>query len=460
MESAVLAVIALLLGAAIGALATSLIARRRTQAGSESTAQAYVEIAAQNATLTERASARAAQVVAMQARLDSAATETERLRSELAASRESHARVSTELREQREQSVEKLALLQEARDALTAQFKTLANDILEEKSRRFSEQNRGELDLLLKPLGEKLQAFEKKVEDTYLKEASQRLSLQHEVLRLQQTTTQISKEADNLTRALKGESKTRGNWGEVILERILERSGLVKGREYVAQATMAASDDENSGKVRPDFVIHLPNDKHIVIDSKVSLVAYDRYYATEDEIERATALKEHVGAMRRHFSDLYSRRYQSRAEVNTPDFVAMFVPIEPAYHLAAGHDESLCLDAFEKRVVIVTPSTLLAMLSTVATLWQRESQTRNAVEIAVQSGGLYDQFVLVIEALTEVGKKLDDAQKAFQLTEARLKSGRGNLVKRVEDLRKMGAKAKRQLPVGLVEAGEMEDGRG
>ncbi len=445
--------IGIVIGFAAGAVIAWLLARQRavsTQtADAEVLAQSRIEIA----TLTERAASRAAEASDLQTRLDAAVAETTRLRDELARAREGQASLTTELKEEREQTAEKLALLQEAREALTTQFKTLANDILEEKSKRFSEQNRGELDLLLKPLGEKLQAFEKKIEDTYIAEAKDRHSLADEVRKLQAANIQISQDTLNLTRALKGESKTRGNWGEVILERVLERSGLVKGREYVTQATMEGED----GKLRPDVVVNLPENKHIVIDSKVSLVAYDRYYSTEDEGERALALKEHVGALRRHVSDLFTKRYQSRTEVNAPDFVAMFVPIEPAFNLAAGHDESLYLDAFEKKVVILTPSTLLAMLTTVATLWQRESQTRNAIEIARQSGALYDQFVRFVESLREVGKKIGDAQRAYETAEKQLSSGRGNLVKRSEDIRKLGAKAEKRLPQEVVEDANASD---
>ena len=373
--------------------------------------------------------------------------ELESLRRALGAAREQSVRLEAELNSERSAGAEKLALLGEAREALTAQFKTLANDILEEKGKRLSEQSRGELDLLLRPLGEKIVAFEKKVEETYVHEAKERHSLADEVRKLQAANLQISQEALNLTRALKGEAKTRGNWGEVILERVLERSGLARGSEYEVQMTLS----EGGARVRPDVVVRLPEERHIVIDSKVSLVAYDRYFAAQDEAGRERALAELLVSMRDHVSELAGKNYQSNAGLDAPDFVAMFVPIEPAYNLAAGSDESLYLDAFEKRVVIVTPGTLLAMLSTVATLWRREKQSKNAQEIARRSGDLYDKFKGFVDSLTEIGAKIAAAQEAYETAARSLSTGRGNLVRRVEDLRALGARAEKELPVGLVE---------
>ena len=267
------------------------------------------------------------------------------------------------------------------------------------------------------------------------------------MLNLQAATLQINEDAKNLTLALKGEAKTRGNWGEVVLERVLERAGLVRGEHYEAQLTLR---DEDGGVSRPDIVVRLPGDKHVVIDSKVSLIAYDRYHAADEETGRSHAGRQHVDGMRKHFRALGEKNYQQGSGVDSPDFVAMFVPIEPAFSLATSLDADLFLDAWNHKVVIVTPSTLLALLMTVQSLWQRDKQTRNAIEIAEQSGALHNQFVLVMESLKTLGKQLRDAQKTFELTERRLVDGRGNLVGRIERLRELGARTKKQLPADLL----------
>ncbi len=333
------------------------------------------------------------------------------------------------------------------RDELSTHFRVIAGDALETNRARITEHQRGSLDQILKPLGDKLSAFEKKVEEVYDKEAQQRASLRQEVLNLQAATLQINEDAKNLTLALKGEAKTRGNWGEVILARVLERSGLVEGVEYHAQHTVR---DEDGAVSRPDIVVRLPGDKHVVIDSKVSLVAYDRYHAADDAAARAHAGRQHVDGMRRHVRSLGEKNYQRGAGVDSPDFVAMFVPIEPAFSLASSLDADLFLDAWNHKVVIVTPSTLLALLMTVQSLWQRDKQTRNAIEIAEQSGALHNQFVLVMESLRTLGKQLRSAQETYDLAQKRLVDGRGNLVGRIERLRELGARTKKQLPADLL----------
>jgi len=452
--SLAVAVLVLLAGALLGAVVVHWLARRQEPenlrvARDAARSQAEIEIA----TFKERAQSRSIEVELLRGDLARINQLRDELQAELARAREESVRLQTELTRERQEGQEKLDLLQGARDSLVTQFKSLANDILEEKGKRFSEQHRVELDLLLRPLGDKIQSFEKKVEDTYLNEAKERFSLAEEVRKLQTANLQISQDALNLTRALKGESKTRGNWGEVILERVLERSGLLKGREYETQVTLEGAD-----RVRPDVVVRLPDNKHIVIDSKVSLVAYDRYYSADDEIARERALAEHLASMRRHIDDLNAKNYQGRTGLNTPDFVAMFVPIEPAYNLAASSDATLYLDAFDKKVVIVTPSTLLAMLSTVSTLWRRELQNRNALEIARRSGELYDKFVNFVDALSEIGERLEAARRAYDTALGRLSEGRGNLVRHVQDLKKLGAKAEKSLPPDLLaRAGSPDD---
>ena len=447
-----LSILVLLVGLFVGIAVARWLARKQPQVGFDA-ARVQADIEIEMATYKERAQGRLTELEVLRSDLSRVAQQRDEFQLALAQAREEGVRFQTELAREREQGQEKLALLQSARESLTVQFKSLANDILEEKGKRFSEQHRVELDLLLRPLGEKIQSFEKKVEDTYLTEAKERFSLAEEVRKLQTANLQISQEALNLTRALKGNSKTRGNWGEVILERVLERSGLLKGREYDIQVTLEGAD-----RLRPDVVVRLPDNKHIVIDSKVSLIAYDQYYSADDEVARERALAEHLLSMRRHIDDLAMKNYQGRSGLNTPDFVAMFVPIEPAYNLAAASDATLYLDAFDKKVVIVTPSTLWAMLSTVSTLWRRELQNRNALEIARRSGDLYDKFVNFVDALKEIGDKLEAARRAYDTALGRLSDGRGNLVRHAQDLKKLGAKAEKNLPSDLLARAGALDG--
>lgn len=444
----VVLVVGIVLGIVVGAWVATWSARRTHRPALEAAlASAGADAQARLATSEARLAARDDEIRDLETRLGAATAAGNAAGDALVDERIVATRLQSQLDEERERSAEKLAILTQARDELSAHFKALAGDALELNRRRMAEQHHGALDAILKPLGDKLAAFEKKVEESYDKEAQQRFSLRQEVLNLQQATARINEDAANLTRALKGDAKARGDWGEVILERVLERSGLVRGREYVIQHSLK---DEEGAALRPDVVVHLPDNKHVVIDSKVSLVAYDRYHAALDEAGRALAGKQHVDGMRRHARSLGEKNYQIREGIDSPDFVAMFVPIEPAFGLASTLDAGLFLDAWERKVVIVTPSTLLALLATVQTLWQREKQTRNAIEIAEQSGALHDQFVLVMESLKNVGRKLRDAQGAFDETERRLVSGKGNLVGRVDRIRELGAKTKRQMAPDLL----------
>lgn len=361
--------------------------------------------------------------------------------------------LETTLEKERKQADEKLALLNEAKEALTTQFKVLAGEILDEKSKKFTEQNRQNLDGLLKPLSEKIKDFEKKVEETYDKESKQRFALEREIKNLQELNQQISKDALNLTNALKGQTKTQGNWGEFILERVLEKSGLQKGREYEVQVSLQTEDGK---RYQPDVIIHLPDERHVVVDSKVSIVAYDRYCATEDEAERREALKQHVASVRKHIAELSDKRYQDLYGIRSLDLVLLFIPIEPAFLLAAQGDADLFNDAFERNIVIVSPSTLLGMLRTIASLWRQAYQEKHALEIAEQAGRLYDKFVGFVEDLEDIGRKLQATQKAYDGAHNKLASGRGNLVTSAEKVKKLGAKASKALPAALVEDEEGE----
>jgi DNA recombination protein RmuC len=449
------AIIALLIGLAVGALAAAWSHRRASRLGIEAAlASAGSDAQARLAAAEARSIARDGEIRDLRTRLEAATGDARSAADALGRARVVEAGLAAQLRDERERVVEKLALVTQAREELAAHFKALAGDALEVNRQRLTDQHHGALDTILKPLGEKLAAFEKKVEDTYDKEAQQRASLRQEVLSLQAATLQINEDAKNLTLALKGEAKTRGNWGEVVLERVLERSGLVRGREYHTQQTMR---DEDGVISRPDIVIQLPDNKHIVIDSKVSLVAYDNYHSAADDAAHAHAGRQHVEAMRRHVKSLKEKNYQGGREIDSPDFVAMFVPIEPAFALATSLDADLFLDAWDKKVVIVTPSTLLALLMTVQSFWQRDKQTRNAIEIAEESGKLHDQFVRVIEALQGLGKQLGLTQRAFELTEKRLSEGNGNLIRRVNRLREMGAKTSKLLPRELIDQDAGDD---
>lgn len=450
-------VIVLVIGVLLGAALTGWMLRRNHRLALEAalvSAGSAAEV--RLATMDAERVALDADVRELRGRLDVALDEGRSTSAALGDARVARAGLEAALRDERERAAEKLEVLTQARDELSKHFGALAGDALEVNRKRMTEQHHGALDQILKPLGDKLAAFEKKVEETYDKEAQQRFSLGQEVLKLHQATTRINEEAINLTRALKGEAKTRGNWGEVILERVLERSGLTKGVEYSIQHTLR---DDDGAMLRPDVVIHLPEDKHVVIDSKLSLVAYDRYHAADDDTTRGHHGKQHLDAMRTHAKALGDKSYHTRAGMDSPDFVAMFVPIEPAFGLASSLDPELFLDAWNRNVVIVTPSTLLALLTTVRTLWQRDKQTKNAIEIAEQSGALHDQFVLVIESLQVLGKQLKAAQGAFEQTENRLVEGRGNLIDRIRKLKEMGAKAKRQIPEPLVRRAEAGDTR-
>ncbi len=348
-----------------------------------------------------------------------------------------------------EQKVE----LQKLQEQFTAAFENLANRIFEEKSKKFTEQNRTQIDDILKPLGEKIKDFEKKVSDGFENEIREKASLKEQLSQLHLLNQQMSKDAQNLTNALKGESKTRGNWGEFILESILEKSGLVRDREYFLQQSLTTEDGK---RLQPDVVIHLPEGKHLVIDSKVSLVAYERITSSETDEERMLALKEHLVAVRRHIKELSDKNYHQLYDLQSLDFVLLFIPVEPAFATAVQGDPGIFEEAFDKNIVIVSPSTLLATLRTVASIWRQEQQNRHALEIARQGGALYDKFVGFTEDLLAVGKKMNEAKTGYDEAMKKLSSGAGNLVKRAEDIKKLGAKASKSLHKGLVDNSEDE----
>ena len=395
-------------------------------------------------------------------RLDERSAEIESLKARLKTHEDQNysakiAELETLLESERRLTREKIALLEQAEKKMADAFENLANRIIEEKSKKFTEQNKLNIGEVLNPLREQLGDFKKKIEDVYDKETRDRQSLYHEIKNLKTLNEQMSQDAINLTRALKGESKKRGNWGEVILERVLEESGLKNGREYETQGSFR---DENNNRYMPDVVVHLPDNKDVIIDSKVSLIAYDKYCSLEDETERKKALDEHLASVRAHVSELQGKNYDKLLGINSLDMVLMFVPIEPALMLAFEYDENLFRDAFKQRIYLVSPSTLTMNLQIIHNVWRNEYQNQNAKKIAKSAANLYDKFVGFVEALEEIGKNLNKAQTSWDDAHKRLTSGRGNLVGRAEAMRKLGLETTKKLPNEIIESSDEEDEQG
>ncbi|MDE0733563.1 MAG: DNA recombination protein RmuC [Gammaproteobacteria bacterium] len=366
------------------------------------------------------------------------------LQSQLQVFREDNARLTISLEFETKQFEEKMSLLNESRDQLGVAFKNIANEIFDDKSKKFTATNKESLSAVLNPLQEKIVQFEKRVEDTYDKEAKERFSLAKEIENLQKLNSKISEDAVNLTNALKGDNKTQGSWGEFVLESILEKSGLVKGREYDVQVSLKA---EDGSKSQPDVIVHLPESRDIIIDSKVSLKAWDGFCASEDEGEKSELLSQHIQSVRMHVKSLSGKDYQNLAGINSLDYVFLFMPIEAAYSIAIQNDPELSQHAFERNIIFVGPTTLLTTLKTVQNLWRLAQQNRNANEIAEKAGALYDKFVAFVDDLDEVGVKIDASKKSFEKAQNKLLTGRGNLIKRAEALKELGAKtSKKQKP--------------
>lgn len=349
--------------------------------------------------------------------------------------------LQAKLKDQREE-VEKL------QDKFRTEFKILANDILEEKTKKFTIQNKENLGEILKPLGEKIRDFEKKVGETYEKGIKDQTDLKAELRRLHELNLKLDEDARNLTNALKSDTKKQGNWGEVILERVLERSGLVKGQEYIVQPS---GRDEQGVLLRPDVIVNLPDDKHIIIDSKVSLLAYEAFSNNENANEKEKLLKQHIDSIRGHIKGLSEKNYQNLEGLDTPDFVLLFLPIESAFSVAIQTDIELFNYAWERKIVIVSPTTLLATLRTVASIWKHEKQTQNAFEIARQGGALYDKFVSFLKDLEKIGNQLSIMQRSYDEAHKKLSSGAGNLIGRTEKLRKLGLKTTKTLPKSFLD---------
>jgi len=379
-------------------------------------------------------------------------TENDRedIRSEKEILNQELARKSSEYENLQTQNLKRDEDLLKQQEQLRKDFELMASKILEEKSEKFTLQNKENIKNILNPLQEKIQVFEKKVEDTQKESISMHSALKEQLLGLKDLNQQMSQEATNLTRALKGDSKMQGNWGELVLERVLEKSGLEKNREYFVQKSFMLDD---GSRVLPDVVLHLPNNKRMIIDSKVSLTDYERLVNAEEH-EKAIHLKAHVNSIKKHIDQLSEKSYQDLYDIESPDFVLMFIPIEPAFAIAVSDDNVLYNKAFAKNIVIVTPSTLLATLRTIDSMWNNEKQQQNAIEIARQAGALYDKFYGLVSDLTGVGKKIDAAKSDYSLAMNKLVEGKGNLITSVEKLKKLGAKAKKSLPEAFIKRAE------
>lgn len=355
--------------------------------------------------------------------------------------------LDTENKNIREKLETQKAEIEGLREKFTLEFENIANRLFKTHSQEFTDANLKNIGDVLKPLKERIADFEKKVNEAYDTELRDKISLREEVKKLFELNTRISEEAHNLTRALKGDSKKQGNWGEVVLERILERSGLTKGREY---ETQVSTTNEEGKRVQPDVVIYLPDKKHIIVDSKVSLIAYENYVNAPTDELRKQYIKEHILSIRNHIKDLSDKNYQLAAGFNSPDFVLLFIPIESSFGIAVQADQQIFNDAWDNRIVIVSPSTLLATLKTISSIWKQENQTKNAIEIAKQSGALYDKFIGFVTDLKKIGDNISKTQTSYNEALNKLSTGTGNLINRAESIRKLGAKATKHLPEEFV----------
>jgi len=364
------------------------------------------------------------------------------LNQELLTEKNRMAKAEESFKAQRERLMEQEKSIQEIQKKFQLEFQNVANKLLDEKSQKFVETNRANLDILLNPLKENIKAFEEKVDKVYNMEAAERNTLKGVITQLMELNQLISNEAQNLTKALKGDNKKQGNWGEVILERVLERSGLVKDQEYRIQTSFTSND---GSRLQPDVIIDLPDDKHLVIDSKVSLIAYERLVNCETEEERKLFSKGHVESIRSHVNGLSAKNYHDLHQINSPDFVLLFIPIESSFSFAVQIDAELFSDAWDKRVVIVSPSTLLATLRTIASIWKQERQNRNVLEIARLSGAMYDKFVGFVGDMEGIGKNIKQSQSAYDNAISKLTEGNGNLTKTAEKIKSLGAKANKQI---------------
>jgi DNA recombination protein RmuC len=429
-------IVLLIIGLAIGALAAWFIAKYKFTAETQSSSGPL--LAEQ-----ERSKVLQSQTQALKIELDAERARLLDMNHKLAASQADHRNLQERLQEQRKE-------MEALNEKFALQFKNLANDIFEEKSKKFTEQNRSNLFDILKPLGEKITDFEKRVEDTHKDTISRNAALREQLENLQRLNVQMTREAENLTRALRGDAKTQGAWGEFILESILEKSGLEKDREYFIQESFTTAE----GRLRPDVIIRLPEKRHVIIDSKVSLTAYTNFVNAATEEEKVAALKSHLISIRQHMKLLGDKNYQKNISDSSLDFVIMFIPVEPAYILAIQSEQMLYEEALERRIVFVSPTLLIPSLQLIKNNWKQEYQTRNVIEIASKAGDLYDKFVGFSDDMISLGRHLETSKKFYEESMKKLSVGSGNLVGRVENLKKLGVKAGKSIDANLLKRSE------
>ena len=442
--------IALITGFILGFLPAILLAKSRIEAARQAGRQ---EPATELAILEERLASKDARLQQLDVESKEKAAKLDELAQLCTGLERDKSRLAAELQEQAKSADEKLQVLNDAKKELQTQFENLANKIFESKTKSFAEQSRANLDTILIPFKEKIIEFEKQVSEAYTNEGKERHSLIKEVQRLQELNQKLGEDAENLTRALKGDTKAQGTWGEIILERILEESGLRKGIEYDSQGGFR----DTAGKLlKPDVIVHLPEGKDIVIDSKVSLIAYEKYVRAEDDGDRDKALREHMISINTHLKGLEAKKYDELPGVKSLDFVLMFVPVESAFMLAIEKDNEIFRKAFDQSIMIVSPSTLLVTLRTIQNIWRYEHQNKNALEIADRAGALYDKFVGFITDLERVGDQIESTRKAYDGAHNKLVSGKGNLVSRAQSLIDLGVKSRKQLPANVIQEADLD----
>lgn len=442
--------IGLITGFILGFLPAILLAKSRIEAARQAGRQ---EPATELAILEERLASKDARLQQLDVESKEKAAKLDELAQLCTGLERDKSRLAAELQEQAKSADEKLQVLNDAKKELQTQFENLANKIFESKTKSFAEQSRANLDTILIPFKEKIIEFEKQVSEAYTNEGKERHSLIKEVQRLQELNQKLGEDAENLTRALKGDTKAQGTWGEIILERILEESGLRKGIEYDSQGGFR----DTAGKLlKPDVIVHLPEGKDIVIDSKVSLIAYEKYVRAEDDGDRDKALREHMISINTHLKGLEAKKYDELPGVKSLDFVLMFVPVESAFMLAIEKDNEIFRKAFDQSIMIVSPSTLLVTLRTIQNIWRYEHQNKNALEIADRAGALYDKFVGFITDLERVGDQIESTRKAYDGAHNKLVSGKGNLVSRAQALIDLGVKSRKQLPANVIQEADLD----
>ena len=451
MNPTIIAVITFCLALAIGIFLGKLLFSARFQSEKISLEEKLIGLNTQYSTLREQI---VADKMNFEKQLQNSNSEKEIIRTEKDSLAIQLSKKEVDFENLWERNIEQKQEVEKLQEKFTKEFENLANKILEEKSNKFTEQNKENMKNILTPLQDKIQLFEKKVEDTHKESIDYHAALRQQILGLREMNEQMSKETINLTKALKGDSKMQGNWGELVLERVLEKSGLEKDREYYVQQSHT---NEEGNRVFPDVVINLPDGKKMIVDSKVSLTAYEKYINEEDDALKNSYLKEHTNSIKRHVEQLGEKNYHDLYQIESPDFVLLFIPIEPAFAIALNEDTTLYNKAFEKNIVIVTPSTLLATLRTIDSMWANQKQQENAFEIARQAGALYDKFEGFVADLIKIGKKIDESKVEYQGAMNKLVDGKGNLVTSVEKLKKMGAKAKKALPDNILKRAEIDE---